>query len=484
MKMKKLIYGILLGTALLTGSCSEFTDVQPKGKNLLSTTDQLEMLLNNEFQISSSDLQVLCGDMIRSFSNVPTLINQPNKTRAAIIISWDETNQDKMAELTSSDGDYSNCYSIIGKIANPILSHIDAAEGDETTKVKLKCEALVLRAYFHWLLVNKFAKAYNPATAEQDPGIPYVTDEWDVSIPTEPVSVKKVYENILADLEKAIELNGLPTIAVNRMRMSKPCAYAAKALALISMQEFDLAAEAAREALALNKTVNNYNEMTTTLTSKSGVKYPIIYRSILKCEEDLFYTHYYENYNGISPEAWNAFEEGHACRDKMSTDLLSNDNKPGIGMGSSMMGLPDYILTTDGNSGWNNCGMKTTHMYLIIAEAEIHNNNYKEAMKALDAIRINRIDPSVYAPLEGTVTTEEDAIYHLKQTSHGENIYSYYNFMNRKRWNQVEGYKETLTRNIAGQIFTLALDSPMWIFPFPQNAINSNPNLSQNYKTK
>lgn len=484
MKMKKLIYGILLGTALLTGSCSDFTDVQPKGKNLLSTTDQLEMLLNNEFQISSSDLQVLCGDMIRSFSNVPTLINQPNKTRAAIIISWDETNQDKMAELTSSDGDYSNCYSIIGKIANPILSHIDAAEGDETTKVKLKCEALVLRAYFHWLLVNKFAKAYNPATAEQDPGIPYVTDEWDVSIPTEPVSVKKVYENILADLEKVIELNGLPTIAVNRMRMSKPCAYAAKALALISMQEFDLAAEAAREALALNKTVNNYNEMTTTLTSKSGVKYPIIYRSILKCEEDLFYTHYYENYNGISPEAWNAFEEGHACRDKMSTDLLSNDNKPGIGMGSSMMGLPDYILTTDGNSGWNNCGMKTTHMYLIIAEAEIHNNNYKEAMKALDAIRINRIDPSVYAPLEGTVTTKEDAIYHLKQTSHGENIYSYYNFMNRKRWNQVEGYKETLTRNIAGQIFTLAPDSPMWIFPFPQNAINSNPNLSQNYKTK
>lgn len=484
MKMKKLIYGILLGTSLLTGSCSDFTDVQPKGKNLLSTTDQLEMLLNNEFQISSSDLQVLCGDMIRSFSNVPTLINQPNKTRAAIIISWDETNQDKMAELTSSDGDYSNCYSIIGKIANPILSHIDAAEGDEDTKVKLKCEALVLRAYFHWLLVNKFAKAYNPATAEQDPGIPYVTDEWDVSIPTEPVSVKKVYENILADLEKVIELNGLPTIAVNRMRMSKPCAYAAKALALISMQEFDLAAEAAREALALNKTVNNYNEMTTTLTSKSGVKYPIIYRSILKCEEDLFYTHYYENYNGISPEAWNAFEEGHACRDKMSTDLLSNDNKPGIGMGSSMMGLPDYILTTDGNSGWNNCGMKTTHMYLIIAEAEIHNNNYKEAMKALDAIRINRIDPSVYAPLEGTVTTKEDAIYHLKQTSHGENIYSYYNFMNRKRWNQVEGYKETLTRNIAGQIFTLAPDSPMWIFPFPQNAINSNPNLSQNYKTK
>lgn len=482
MKMKKLIYSILFGIALLTGSCSDFTDVQPKGKNLLSTTDQLEMLLNNEFDFSASDLYVLCGDMIRSFSNVPTLINLPNKTRSSIIISWDEANQDKMAELTSSDTDFSKCYGIIGQIANPVLSHIDAAEGDEATKVKLKCEALVLRAYFHWLLVNKFAKAYNPATAEQDGGIPYVTDEWDVSLPTEQVSVAKVYENILADLEKAIELNGLPTTAVNRMRMSKPCAYAVKALALISMQEFDLAANAAREALALNKTVNNYNEMTTTYTSIKEKEYPVIYRPILKCEEDLFYTHNIEFYNGISPEAWNAFEKGHACHDKMTIDLMRNDYVPGTGMGTTMMGLPDYILTYDTSSGWNNCGMKTTHMYLIIAEAEIRNNNYKEAMKALDAIRVNRIDPSVYAPLEGTVTTKEDAIYHLKQTSHGENIYSYYNFINRKRWNQVEGYKETLTRNIGGQIFTLAPDSPMWIFPFPQNATNSNPNLSQNYK--
>ena len=481
--MKKYIYSILLGTALLTGSCSDFTEVQPKGKNLLSTTDQLEMLLNAEISISTSDWNVCCGDMIRAFENIPTLINRPNKTRSAILISWDETNQDKMAELTSSDSDYSECYGIIGQISNAILSHIDAAEGDEATKKKLKCEALVLRAYFHYILVNKFAKAYNPATAAQDPGIPYVTEEWDISQPTEQITVQKVYENILADLNEVIELDALPVISVNRMRISKPCAHAAKALALLSMQEFDLAAEEARKALALNKTVNNYNEMITTLTGNiTGGEYPVIYRPIVKCEEDLFYVYHIEFFSGLSPEAWNAFEEGHASRDKMSTDYLMYDKTPGIGMGKSYLGLPDYIFTYDTSSGWNSCGMKTTHMYLIIAEAEIHNGHYKEAMKALDAIRINRIDPAVYAPLEGTVTTEADAIFHLKQTSHGENIYSYYNFINRKRWNQVEGYKETLTRDIAGQIFTLTPDSPMWIFPFPQNAINSNPNLSQNYK--
>ena len=99
-------------------------------------------------------------------------------------------------------------------------------------------------------------------------------------------------------------------------------------------------------------------------------------------------------------------------------------------------------------------------MYLIVAEAEIHKGNYDEAMRALDAIRVNRLASETYQPLEGTVTTEADAIRHLKQVSHGENIYSVYNFIHRKRWNQVSG----------------------WIFPFGQNVLANNPNITQNYK--
>ena len=50
MDMKKTIYGTILAAATLalTVSCEDFTDLQPKGKNLLTTTDQLEMLLNYE----------------------------------------------------------------------------------------------------------------------------------------------------------------------------------------------------------------------------------------------------------------------------------------------------------------------------------------------------------------------------------------------------------------------------------------------------
>lgn len=37
--MKKTIYSLLAVTAFLFSSCEDFTEVQPKGKNLLTTTD-------------------------------------------------------------------------------------------------------------------------------------------------------------------------------------------------------------------------------------------------------------------------------------------------------------------------------------------------------------------------------------------------------------------------------------------------------------
>lgn len=183
--MRKTIYNYLvLAMVLICTSCSDFTDIQPKGKNLLSTTDEIEMLLNSEFYLSSTDAQTMSGDMLTILSNVPNELSKPNKTRQAIMITFDAANQDKMAELTSSDDEYSSYYNIIGRIANVVLSQIDAATGPENVKNRLKCEALVLRAYFHYLLVNKFAKAYNPSTAATDPGIPYLKEDWDIMVPT------------------------------------------------------------------------------------------------------------------------------------------------------------------------------------------------------------------------------------------------------------------------------------------------------------
>lgn len=478
--MKKTLYSLLAVAALMLTSCEDFTDLQPKGKNLLTTTDQLEMLLNSELRGCGSDMRQMAGDMIYAFSNVATTISQPVKTRNVIIWTYDEANMDKMAELTTSDNDYSNFYGYIGTIANPILTKIDAATGTDAAKKQLKCEALTLRAWSFYMLVNKYAKAYNPTTAASTPGIILMTEDKDIQTAQPKSTVEEVYTQILKDINEAIELDGLPDVAVNKMRFNKPAAYAVKALTLLNMQKWDEAEEAAKQALAINSAVNDYNSSYQgTIQGLIGGTYSVINRDKNGTDEDYFLNGDLEFYNAYTPTTMANFEEGHAYKEKMGNMNMAYDYL--MDAGESMLGESGFNFTYDLNSLWNNGGLRSTQMYLAIAECETHKGNYDTAMEYLDKVRVNRIDPAKYQPLKGTVSTEADAIAHVKQVTLNEDIYSSFIFIDKKRWNQLDGWKQSYSRTLAGKTYTIAPDSKMWIFPFPMSVMNNNDKITQNY---
>lgn len=479
--MKKTIYSLLAVAALMLTSCEDFTDLQPKGKNLLTTTDQLEMLLNTELQGCSSDMRQMAGDMIYAYSNVATTISQPVKTRNVIIWTYDEANMDKMAELTSTDADYSTFYGYIGTIANPILTKIDDASGSEAAKKQLKCEALALRAWSFYMLINKFAKAYNPETAASTPGIILMTEDKDIQTPQPKSTVEEVYTQILKDINEALDLGGLPDVAVNKMRFNKPAAYAVKALTLLNMQKWDEAEEAAQQALAINGDVNNYN--TSYLGTIQGYlisgTYTVINREKKGTDEDYFCNGKSDFCNCYTPTTMANFEDGHAYKDKMSNFNMMYDYL--MDAGESMLGEPGFNITYDLNSYWNDGGLRSTQMYLTIAECETHKGNYDTAMEYLDRVRVNRIAPAKYQPLKGTVTTKEDAIAHVKQVTLNEDIYTTNIFIDKKRWNQLDGWKQDYSRTLAGKTYTIKPDSKMWVFPFPMSVMNNNDKITQNY---
>lgn len=478
--MKKTLYSLLAVAALMLTSCEDFTDLQPKGKNLLTTTDQLEMLLNSELRGCGSDMRQMAGDMIYAFSNVATTISQPVKTRNVIIWTYDEANMDKMAELTTSDNDYSDFYGYIGTIANPILTKIDAATGTDAAKKQLKCEALTLRAWSFYMLVNKYAKAYNPTTAASTPGIILMTEDKDIQTAQPKSTVEEVYTQILKDINEAIELDGLPDVAVNKMRFNKPAAYAVKALTLLNMQKWDEAEEAAKQALAINSAVNDYNSSYQgTIQGLIGGTYSVINRDKKGTDEDYFLNGDLEFYNAYTPTTMANFEEGHAYKEKMGNMNMAYDYL--MDAGESMLGESGFNFTYDLNSRWNDGGLRSTQMYLAIAECEAHKGNFDTAMEYLDKVRINRIDPAKYQPLKGTVSTEKDAIAHVKQVTLNEDIYSSFIFIDKKRWNQLDGWKQSYSRTLAGKTYTIAPDSKMWIFPFPMSVMNNNDKITQNY---
>ncbi|MDE7148352.1 MAG: RagB/SusD family nutrient uptake outer membrane protein, partial [Duncaniella sp.] len=446
-------------------------DIDPKGTNLLKSAEELEMLLNREYSsIYSDQMSYLIGDLLPN-SNIPSLINSPQKSINSILLTCDEAGHAKeLIEQTTNDTHYSTFYEIIGAVANPILSNIDNASGDQQLKQQVKCEALVLRAFFHYLLVQKFAKAYDPAYAAETPAIPYLTQSQNILATIPQQTLEYVYTHIIKDLDEAIGIGALPETPVNHMRVGLPFAYAVKAMALMAMQRYDEAAVAAENALGINSTVLDYNNC---LNARG-----LISRPFMDCQEDFFVFRSIIDVKGIQDVTMARFEDGHICRDKITT-YNALTGQP-IDYGTVLIGIP-ATMTAEFSPNWNNFGLKTSQMLLILAECELHKGNITPAMDYLDRLRVNRILSEKYAPLKGSVTTLADAIAHYKQTAHGENIYSYYNFVDRKRWTRLPEFRETYTRTIMDKTYTLTPESDMWIFPFPQSVTNINPSIKQNY---
>lgn len=472
----KHLAGACLTGALMLTSCADFTEIDPKGKNLLSTTADLELLLNAEYSVSTDDMQEICGDLINAYDPIATKIKPPVKTKFSILVGWDEDGHEKeLPELTASDSYYASCYQYIGRIANPILAKIDDADGPESDRLAIKAEALVIRAYFHYLAVQKFAPAYDKATAAKTTAIAYVKEDQDIKQPTVPVSLEEYYQNIISDIDAAISLNALPEVPLNRMRFGLGSAYAVKAHALMAMQEPALAAIEAQHALDVNNTVANYFNMLVDTPDAFGTGYyKAILRKKMECPEDYFSTddiNFFTTY-----PTWDMMETGHVIRDNFNT--MNKLYEPlGMDPSLSMIGVPGLTMTYDLESSWPTIGLSTPQMYLILAENAIENDLYGDAMGYLDDIRSNRIDPAAYIPLEGTVSDKATAIQQLKTTAHAEGLFGVWNFINRKRWTRLDDYKETVTRTLCDITMTLTPDSKLWVFPIPQNVINNNPNF-------
>lgn len=499
MKFKTTIYSaaIAAAAALAFQSCESYTDIDQKGMNLLTKASDLELLLNQRHSLGYIDLGIVCGDIIDGWDTgyLPELHNKAAKNYNEILALWDEADHaSRLPLLTESDGAYESYYSKIGRIANPILQRIDAASGSEELKNRLRSEAYIIRAYFHFLAAQKYARAYNPATAETEQCMPYLMDDWDIQQPSSQVTQKVFYENILADIDRAIELNCLPAIALNHMRFNMPMVYAVKAHVLLTIQDRDGAAAAARKALEYNSEICDYATLLRDETSYGGKPIKqLILGPKLQMAEDYFSDCPQNLFNLITPFCESMFEEGSYKLVNYPTSFQYNlgmydPNDPVKDLEKikenalKSYGMPWNSLN-DFEGQNNMAGIKTTHMYLILAECAIEKGNFDEAMGYLDTIRKNRIAPEYYHDLKGTVNTKAEAIKCLKKTCHGEYVYSMWNFFSRKRWNVLNDYKETFTREICGHTYTLTPESDLWVFPLPLTVMAQNPNLKHNYPT-
>ncbi|WP_282037491.1 RagB/SusD family nutrient uptake outer membrane protein [Saccharicrinis aurantiacus] len=196
-KIKMLFSVAVIGAVL--GSCNDFLDQLPDNRTEIDDPETIAKLLVTAYpDISNVLMAELMSDNVADLGPAYSSFNRWNED----LYNWNpviEDDQDSPAAFWSS------CYTAIA-VANHALEAIEKLGGTENLDPH-KGEALVCRAYSHFLLVNIFSQHYNVNTSDSDLGVPYVTEpETKVLVDYKRESVAKVYELIEKDLTEGLSL--------------------------------------------------------------------------------------------------------------------------------------------------------------------------------------------------------------------------------------------------------------------------------------
>ena len=211
---------LLIIPILILSGCDEFLSTEPDStRATISTPKQVSQLLTTAYP--QANYIVFAESMSDNVADKG--VGEDDKTnRASYIFEEVEATVD---DSDSPDAYWAECYRAIS-VANQALEVIDNSENSSEFTAQ-RGEALLARAYAHFMLVTFFSKFYDPAQPNTDPGIPYVTEPETVVIKKyERKTVAYVYEMIEKDLLEGLPLISDGSYTVPKYHFNRAAAYA------------------------------------------------------------------------------------------------------------------------------------------------------------------------------------------------------------------------------------------------------------------
>ena len=454
---------------LSAAACEDYTDLTPKGSLVIETADQFLETVSlpnrgypiNNFQYLSDDQWMKEADVIGKTPNINT-----------INFTFDETT-DRVSLLNTSSF-YNQAYTYINRW-NTIITLVDDSKGEASTKQLAKAEAKIYRAYDHFLLVNTYAKGYDPQTAATDGGI-CIMDKFDLEAQPSKSTVAQVYAFIQKDIDEA-----LPYLQEKPMDVYHPSlafAYAFKAKVHLFKREIASAKAAAEKSLSYN---NKIFDMVAYNTQGGPNVVAVPAANNVEVLSYMYMTGYTEmNFAYqyiISPELRTLFGTNDA-RFNLFFNTTSTTN---LDQGSNTA----YWATVYTKFFYPTVGMKTTEVYLMLAECYAREDKFTEAVDVLNTLRAKRI-------LSGTVnlavpTTRKETMDLVINERRKELLLGFNRFFDLKRLNTETEYAKTVTRvfpivnkTVPQKTYTLQPNSRLYIIPFPLSVLQKNPKLTLN----
>ena len=265
-KLKRTSY-TLIGSALcltiLFSSCDKYLDHLPDQRTELNTPKKVAELLVDAYP--GGNYITFCESMSDNVTD-----NFGMSTNDAI-----NTDSYFWEDVTSTSQDspiyyWNRAYRSIAA-ANHALEAIENAP-DPQNYTAQKGEALVARAYAHFMLVSLFSKFYNPNTADTDLGIPYVKETESIVWKNyDRKTVTYVYEQIENDLTEGLPLISDASYTVPSYHFTKKAAHAFAVRFYLFKKQPAKVIEHANLAFPSNNFLSNlrpwstkYQEITTT----------------------------------------------------------------------------------------------------------------------------------------------------------------------------------------------------------------------------
>ena len=376
-------------------SCGkDFLNVQPKGKIIVQTTADYDLMLNAPgYSGNGLDVSVPLGDEIIAFDNYFSSAT----SRSQRLFRWDDVIYDEGIFANEMSTLMTHLYSY-NKIINEVMSSLD---GTEANKKALLAEARTNRAWLYFNLINMYGKPYNAATAATDPGYPIVTVADVTQTTFTRASVQEVYDFIVSDLTESIP--DLPVTIRTRMRMGKTAAELLLGKVYVFMGKFDTAKpwlEAALTDLAstgsgttltamglydLNVTMIpagtwNWSATTYVTTTFNGMPVPAYYTENIVCRQ--------------ATNGW-ASSSSEYTLSPQTTQLFTSSDKR-----LNFFTTKPYFVTTSypmsgalrrNGYGYVPNGMTIPELYLLRAEVAARLGDTTTAIASLKTLRVKRM---------------------------------------------------------------------------------------------
>ena len=269
MKIKNIIYkgGLMLASVAILASCSDQLDTLPDNRTTLDTPKKIAGLLVTAYPDRTP---TLFNEWMSDNTDYMGAQNSQGNRGGDQYFFWQEQTEGgndspEMVWMLYYEGVYK---------ANEALAAIEDQGGPKNDILRnSKGEALLIRAYDHFILANEFCRPYNGKTSTKDAGLYYATGIADFSAAAEQSNrgtVADVYAKIAADIEAGIPLLN-DTYEVPKYHFNKQAAYAFATRFYLYYEKWEKAKEYADKLLGSNPaaSLRDYRALQAMPLSKS-----------------------------------------------------------------------------------------------------------------------------------------------------------------------------------------------------------------------